>query len=102
MWKCHNKTPCIAILNKQKCHCFSFTKLENRRMEQILSGGVDTSGRGEKVGKGCGRVNIVQILCTHVILYQKMRSVDETIPGVGGEGIKENGRVYIMYDTFDI
>jgi hypothetical protein len=45
---------------------------------------VDTSRRGEEVGKGCGRVNMVQILCTHVCKW-KTRSV-ETIPGMGGGG----------------
>jgi hypothetical protein len=36
----------------------SFTKSENRRAEQILPG-VGTRGKGEEVGKECGRVNIV-------------------------------------------
>jgi hypothetical protein len=47
---------------------FSFRKLENRRVEQILPGlgGVGTSGREEEVGKWHGRMNIMQILCTHV------------------------------------
>jgi hypothetical protein len=27
---------------------------------------VDNSGREETVGKGCKRVNMVQIICTHV------------------------------------
>jgi hypothetical protein len=49
---------------------FSFTKSENRRMEQVLPGGLGTSGRVEEVGKGCGRVNIVQILCTHVCKWK--------------------------------
>jgi hypothetical protein len=26
IWKCHKKILCVAILNKQKCHFFSFTK----------------------------------------------------------------------------
>jgi hypothetical protein len=45
----------------QKCHFFplSFTKSETSRAEQVLSGGVDTSGRGEEVGKACKRVNMV-------------------------------------------
>jgi hypothetical protein len=34
-------------------------------MEHILPRGVDTSGRREEVGKGCKKVNMVQILCTH-------------------------------------
>jgi hypothetical protein len=55
----------IAILNKQKCHfSFSFARLENKRAEQVLSGGADTSWRREDVGKWCRRVNMMQILCT--------------------------------------
>jgi hypothetical protein len=46
----------LAVLNKQKCHFFSFTKSENRRAEQVLPGRVGTSGRrgggGEIVKKG--------------------------------------------------
>jgi hypothetical protein len=42
-----------------KCLFFSFTKSENRRVEQVLPGVVGTIGRGEEVGKGHGRVNIV-------------------------------------------
>jgi hypothetical protein len=63
---------------KQTCH-FSFTKIENRRAEQVLAGGggIGTSGRGEEV----------YILCTHVCEW-KMIPV-ETIPGME-EGIKEN------------
>jgi hypothetical protein len=54
----HRETPCVAILNKQKCHFspFSSTKLENRRTEQVLpgagGGGVGTSGREEVAEKG--------------------------------------------------
>jgi hypothetical protein len=46
-WNCHKKTPCIAILNKL---FFSFTKLENRRAEQVLSGRVGTRIWGKGVG----------------------------------------------------
>jgi hypothetical protein len=38
------------------------------------------------VGKGYLKVNIVQILCTH--LYKWKRRPVETIPGMGGDGIK--------------
>jgi hypothetical protein len=31
---------------------FYYTKLENRRAEQVLPGGVGTSGRGRRWGKG--------------------------------------------------
>jgi hypothetical protein len=50
-WKCHKETPHVAILDKQKWHYFSFTKSENRRAEQVLPRGADTSERGEEVGK---------------------------------------------------
>jgi hypothetical protein len=45
-----------------------------------------TSGSGEEVGKGCGKVNMVQILCTYYI-NGKMIPV-ETIPGMGGKEIE--------------
>jgi hypothetical protein len=41
----------------------SFTKAEDRRVKQSLLG-IGINGRGEEVEKGCGRVNMVQILCT--------------------------------------
>jgi hypothetical protein len=48
------ETPCIAILNKQKCHFFSFTKLENRRAERVLSRGLAPL-RGDRMWrKGAG------------------------------------------------
>jgi hypothetical protein len=65
------ETPCVAtfISNKQKFHFFYFFfyKLENRRVEQALP----TWGRLVPVGGGGGRergrrMNIVQIMCTHV------------------------------------
>jgi hypothetical protein len=53
--ECLKETPYVAILNKQKCHFFpvffSFTKSENRWVEQVLSRWVGTSGRGEEVEK---------------------------------------------------
>jgi hypothetical protein len=45
---------------------FAFTKSKNRKAEQVLPREIDNSWRGEEVGKGCRRVNMVQILCTHV------------------------------------
>jgi hypothetical protein len=50
-WKCHKETPCVAMLNKQKYHLFfSYTKVENRRAEQVLSKEDGTRMMGEKVG----------------------------------------------------
>jgi hypothetical protein len=61
---------------------------------------VGTSGKGKDVEKGCRRVNIVQILFTHVCKW-KMTPV-ETIPGMEG-GIKENGGGgEFKYGIFDI
>jgi hypothetical protein len=53
--KCPNETPCIAILNKQKCR---FSKTENRNVNQVLPGGLVSVGGGgykerEKEGE-CG------------------------------------------------
>jgi hypothetical protein len=66
----------ISILNKKK-----FYKNGEQNARTYLVWGVGTSGKREKVGKGCRKVNMVQILCTHVCKW-KMRPV-ETIPGMG-------------------
>jgi hypothetical protein len=55
---------------KQTNMLFSFSKTENKKTKQALSGGVDTSGTGEDVGKRCKRVNVVEILCTHVYKWK--------------------------------
>jgi hypothetical protein len=48
------KKPCVAILNKQKCHFFSFYK--NGEQEGKMGAvGSCMSGMGEEVGKGQGR-----------------------------------------------
>jgi hypothetical protein len=85
-WKYHKETPC--------CHFFfflSFENSENGRVEWVLPREVDTNGRGKEVGKGCRRVSMVQILCTHVCKWKNV-SV-ETTPGMGrgdkGEWWKE-------------
>jgi hypothetical protein len=56
--------------------------LENRRVQPPAGvGGVGTSERGEEVGKGCMRVNIVQILCSYICKWKMI--LVETIPGMG-------------------
>jgi hypothetical protein len=53
------------------------------------------------VGKGCRRVNMMQILCTHVFKWKN--ETIETIPGRGEWEIKENdGGGKFKYDIFDI
>jgi hypothetical protein len=62
---CYNETPCRAIVNKNVWFCFVFSKIENRKIKQILSGGWYQCKRiGCK--ERCRRVNAVEILCTHV------------------------------------
>jgi hypothetical protein len=39
-------------------------------MEQVFPGGIDISDKGDKVEIGCGRVNIEQILYTHVCKWK--------------------------------
>jgi hypothetical protein len=48
IWKCHKETPCIDILNKQKCHFF--LKQTQR------TGGQNRSCLGRLVPKGEGRM----------------------------------------------
>jgi hypothetical protein len=69
IWKRHKGTPCITILNTKIV--FLLTKSENRRVKQVLSQGAGTSEGGfENVDKGCGRMNMVQILYTHVCKWK--------------------------------
>jgi hypothetical protein len=49
---------------------FSFTKLENKRAEQVPSGRVKPVGRGEDVEKRCRRVNMVQIPHTPICKWK--------------------------------
>jgi hypothetical protein len=56
---------------------------------------------GEEVGKGYGRVNMVQI-CVHMYVHGKMRPA-ETIPGMGKWGMKEyDGGGEFNCDVFGI
>jgi hypothetical protein len=72
--------------------------LENRRAEQVLMGRISTSERREEVGKGYGRVNVVQILC----MLWKNDNV-ETVPGWEEGRIKENGGgSEFKYGIFDM
>jgi hypothetical protein len=65
---------------------FFFYKIGEQAGRTGLIWGVGINGRGQEVGTGCRRVNMVQILCTHVCKW-KMRPV-ETIPGMGEGGNK--------------
>jgi hypothetical protein len=43
--------------------------MENRKAKQVLSG-VGTTGRGEDIRKECRRVNVVEIVYTHVCKWK--------------------------------
>jgi hypothetical protein len=95
---------CSYFYLKQKCHFFSFflssTKLENRRVEQVLWGRVDTSGREEVVRRGGRRMSMVQ-KHAYIFINAKMIPV-ETVPGIWEGRVKENGgRGEFKYDIFD-
>jgi hypothetical protein len=70
-----NSLVVTLISNKQKCHFFLFSsiKLENRGVEQVLTG---AGGRGwyqwegEVVGKWGRRVNTVQKKCVNVCKFK--------------------------------
>jgi hypothetical protein len=59
-WKCLNEILCTGILNEQK---YLFSKTEDRKVKQVLSGGWYT-WRGKDIRKGCRRANMAEILCT--------------------------------------
>jgi hypothetical protein len=58
-----HETPCIAMLNKQKC--LFFQKWRTGRFNRSCLG-IGTCGTEEDIRKGCRRVNVVEILCTHL------------------------------------
>jgi hypothetical protein len=55
---------CIVVLNK-KMSFFFFYKIGE---QEVLSGGWYQGGE-EEVGKGCKRLNMLQIMCTRVCMY---------------------------------
>jgi hypothetical protein len=50
-WKCHKKSPCVAILNKQKCGFFFIYKIKGEQNRSCLVGWYqwERKGGGEKV-----------------------------------------------------
>jgi hypothetical protein len=68
---------------------FCFTKMENRKAEQTCLRGW-YQWEGEDTRKGCRRVNMVEILCTHISKW-KMKPA-ETILGMEGVWIEEKDR----------
>jgi hypothetical protein len=58
------------LYTNKNVNFFSFIKSENRKVEQVLPGEDGTNGKGEEEGKGCERVDIVQILCTPVCKWK--------------------------------
>jgi hypothetical protein len=48
----------------------SFFKIREQEGRTGPAWGIGTSGQGEEVGKGFGRVNMVQTLCTRVCKWK--------------------------------
>jgi hypothetical protein len=55
----------------KKLSLFSFTKLESRRTEQVLSVCL-VPVEGRRGVEGCRRVNVLEILCTRVCKQKKL------------------------------
>jgi hypothetical protein len=73
--KYHKKTPCIALLNNNEKNVIK----QEGGIGSVW--GIATS-KGGKYGKKCDRMNIVQLLCTHVCKYKN--ETCETIPSIRG------------------
>jgi hypothetical protein len=92
-WKSHKETPCKAILNKQK---YLFSKIVNRTVKQVLCRGW-YQWEGKDVRKGCRRLNMVEILCTHI--WKRKNKTFESIPGMG-EGRESRIQLWYIVKTF--
>jgi hypothetical protein len=82
-WKVTRKLLC-SYPKQAKMSFYFFYIIGDRRAELVLPGRIGTNKKGEKVGKGCGKVNIIQKL-VYIYVNGKMVPV-ETIPGMGVEG----------------
>jgi hypothetical protein len=58
-----------SYLKQTKMSFFFFTKLENRRVEQVLFGGW-FQWKVKDIETGYRRVNMVQVLCTNVCKWK--------------------------------
>jgi hypothetical protein len=68
--KCHNETPYIAILNKQKCHfIFHFQKCKVGSQNRSCLGGW-YQWEEDDIRKGCRRVNMVKTFCTYICKWK--------------------------------
>jgi hypothetical protein len=73
---------CIYLKQAKISFFFFIYKIREQEGRTGLARGIGTSGGGDVVGKGCRRVSIMQILCTHVCKW-KMIPVG-TVLGMGG------------------
>jgi hypothetical protein len=69
-WKCHKETPCVVILNKNVLFFFIYKIREQEGGTGLAWGQGWYQWKGEGEGKGWKRVNMVQILCTHVCKWK--------------------------------
>jgi hypothetical protein len=90
-----------SYLKQTKMSFFFFHKIGEQEGEAGPVWVVGTSGRDEDVGRGCRRMDIIQILCTHVCKW-KIEGCWDYSRNVG-RGIMENdGRGEFKYDILDI
>jgi hypothetical protein len=92
-----------SYLKQAKCHVFLFYKIREQLEDRTgpACGGVGTSRRGEEVGKECGKVNIMLILCAQVCNW-KIIPVETSLGMEEGEDKGQWWRGKFKYDIFDI
>jgi hypothetical protein len=78
----------LFVLSKQKCQVFFLQKWRTGRQNRSCLG-FGTNGRGEDIRKRCRKVNMVEILCTHICKWKN--APVETFPGIV-EGNKVDNR----------
>jgi hypothetical protein len=61
---------CVTILNKQKLSFFFLFKIRDQKGSIGPVWGVGINGKGDDMGKGCRRVNMVKILCIHMCKWE--------------------------------
>jgi hypothetical protein len=68
--KMSQEKPMYSYLKQTKMSFFFFYKIREQEGRIGPVWGLATNGRGENVGKGYRRVNMVQILCTHICKWK--------------------------------
>jgi hypothetical protein len=99
--KCHRKLPVLLSYTNKHVFFLSFSKSENKQVEQVLPGGGGWYQWRQEVGKCCMRMKIAQILCTHVCNWKNETCRNYSRNGGKGkrrmiEGVNST-IIYLMY-----